>query len=75
MGIDIYNVWVYTYIIKGTEETKMIKVTGLNELAEIIEENNRIEKAEREIKKTRVKELKSQGIDPEIAKVMADLGL
>lgn len=53
----------------------MIKVTGLNELAEIIEENNRIEKAEREIKKARVKELKSQGIDTEIAKVMADLGL
>jgi hypothetical protein len=53
----------------------MIKVKGLNELAEIIEENNRIEKAEREIKKTRVKELKSQGVDPEIAKVMADLGL
>jgi hypothetical protein len=53
----------------------MIKVKGLNELAEIIEENNRIEKAEREIKKTRVKELKSEGVDPEIAKVMADLGL
>lgn len=53
----------------------MIKVKGLNELAEIIEENNRIEKAEREIKKERVKELKSQGIDSEIAKVMADLGL
>ena len=53
----------------------MIKVTGLNELAEIIDENNRIEKAEREIKKARVKELKSQGIDPEIAKVMADFGL
>ena len=53
----------------------MIKVKGLNELAEIIEENNRIEKAEREIKKTRVKELKSHGIDSEIAKVMANLGL
>lgn len=61
--------------IKLGGNKKMIKVTGLNELAEIIEENNRIEKAEREIKKERVKELKSQGIDPEIAKVMADLGL
>ncbi len=29
----------------------MIKVTGLNELAEIVEENSRIEKAKREIKK------------------------
>ena len=35
----------------------MLKVNGLNELAEIIEENNRIEKAEREIKKNRIKEL------------------
>ena len=23
MGIDIYNVWVYTYIIKGTEGKEM----------------------------------------------------
>lgn len=53
----------------------MIKVSGLNELAEIIESNNRIEKAEREIKKMRVKELKAQGIDPEIAAVMASVGL
>lgn len=53
----------------------MTKITGLNELAEIIEENNRIEKAEREIKKARIKELISEGVDPEIAKVMASLGI
>lgn len=53
----------------------MVKVTGIRELAEIIEANNRIEKAEREIKKNRVKELVAQGIDKEIAKVMADQGL
>lgn len=53
----------------------MVKVTGLNELAEIIEANNRIEKAEREIKKNRVKELISEGIDPQIAQVMANVGL
>jgi hypothetical protein len=53
----------------------MIKVTGISELAEIIEANNRIEKAEREIKKNRVKELVAQGINKEIAKVMADQGL
>lgn len=53
----------------------MIKVTGLRELAEVIESNNRIEKAEREIKKMRVKELISEGVDPEIAKVMASVGL
>lgn len=48
----------------------MLKVNGLNEVATIVEENNRIEKAEKEIKKNRVKELISQGIDKEIAKVM-----
>lgn len=53
----------------------MIKVTGFNELAEIIEANNRIEKAEREIKKNRVKELMAEGVDREIAKVMAEVGL
>lgn len=53
----------------------MVKVTGLSDLAEVIESNNRIEKAEREIKKTRIKELTSQGIDLEIAKVMASVGL
>jgi hypothetical protein len=53
----------------------MVRVTGMNELAEIIEANNRIEKAEREIKKMRVKELISEGVDQEIAKVMASVGL
>ena len=56
-------------------DKKMIKVTGLNELTEIIESNNRIEKAEREIKKMRIKELIAEGVDPEIAKVMASVGL
>lgn len=53
----------------------MIKVTGLAELAEIIESNNLIEKAEREIRKNRIKELVAQGIDKEIAKAMVDAGL
>jgi hypothetical protein len=53
----------------------MVRVTGMNELAEIIEANNRIEKAEREIKKMRVKELIAEGVDQEIAKVMASVGL
>ncbi|WP_166445742.1 hypothetical protein [Enterocloster lavalensis] len=48
----------------------MIKVTGLETLAEIIESNNRIEKAEREIKKMRIAELVAEGVDKEIAKVM-----
>ena len=53
----------------------MIKVTGISELAEITESNNRIEKAEREIKKNRIKELVAEGIDREIAKVMVEAGL
>lgn len=51
----------------------MLKVTGLNELAETIEANNRIEKAEREIKKNRVKEIVAEGIDKELAKVMCQV--
>ena len=53
----------------------MVKLNGLNELAEIIESNNRIEKAEREIKKMRIKEMIAEGVDPEIAKVMVNVGL
>lgn len=48
----------------------MIKVTGLYELAEIIEENNRIERAERQIRKDKVDELVSQGIEKDVAKAM-----
>ena len=53
----------------------MIRVTGISELAEIVEANNRIEKAEREIKKARIKELISEGVDHEIAKVMVNVVL
>lgn len=50
----------------------MVKVTGLNKLAEIIEANNRVEKAEREIKKNKIKELIAEGIDATLAKVMVE---
>lgn len=53
----------------------MIKVTGLAEMAEIIESNNWIEKVEREIRKNRIKELVAEGINKEIAKAMVDAGL
>jgi hypothetical protein len=57
----------------------MTKITGINELAQIIEYDNiidtHIKKAERQIKKDRTNELISEGIDPEIAKVMASVGL
>lgn len=51
----------------------MMKVYGMNELAEMIEEDNRIKKAEKEIKKQNVKRLEADGIDKEIAKVMVDV--
>lgn len=57
------------------EGSIMTKIIGLSELAEIIESNNRIEKAGREIKKNRIAELMAQGIDRELAKVMVDAGL
>ena len=50
----------------------MVKVTGLDLLAEIVEEDNRIRKAEREIRKARIREMVAEGVDPEIAKVMVD---
>lgn len=52
-----------------------MRVAGISELAEIIENNNRIEKAEKEIKKNRIKELVAEGIDRELAKVMVEAGL
>lgn len=57
----------------------MIKVNGLNELAQMIEYDEivrtHIKKAEKAIKKQRTAELMTQGIDPELAKVMASVGL
>ena len=72
------NVLIGHIIVIETQNTggqQMLKVTGLSELAEIIESNNRIEKAEREIKKNRIKELIAEGIDKEIARVMVEAGL
>ena len=50
----------------------MLKITGLGLVEEIAEHNNRIKKANAEIKKQKVKELMAQGVDKELAKVMAD---
>ena len=59
---------------KGRERKEtMVKVYGLNELAEIFEEEERIRKAEKEIKKENVKRLEAEGVDKEIAKVMTDV--
>lgn len=51
----------------------MTKVYGLSELAEIIEANNRIEKAEKEIKKQTAARMVSEGVDKEIATVMTNV--
>lgn len=57
----------------------MVKVTGLNELAQAIEYDEivrkHIQKAERQARQTRVKQLMAQGIDRELAQVMANVGL
>ena len=51
----------------------MTKVYGLSELADIIEVNSRIEKAEKEIKKQTVARMVSEGVDKEIATVMTNI--
>lgn len=57
----------------------MKKITITTELVNIIAEEEIIRtherKARAEIKKNRIKELISEGVDPEIAKVMASVGL
>lgn len=57
----------------------MITVYGLDRLAHEIEQRERIakgiNKANREALKARVKELTDQGIDKELAEVMAKVGL
>ena len=57
----------------------MVEIKGLNELAQIIAYDEiaktHIKKAEKEATNNRVKELMAEGIDKELAKVMAKAGL
>lgn len=48
----------------------MIKVTGLNIIEEIVNEEDLLRKVERDSKKDKINQLVAQGIDKEIAKVM-----
>ena len=48
----------------------MTKVTGLNIIEEIVNEEDLLRKVERDIKKDKINQLVAQGIDKEIAKVM-----
>lgn len=55
----------------------MYKVSGITELAQIVESNNIVEHHEKQAKKVlikqRINELVSQGIDLQIARVMASV--
>ena len=53
----------------------MMKVNGLHELAMMIEAQEKVNELNKRAKQRRIKELTNQGIDKEIAKVMANLGL
>ena len=57
----------------------MVEIKGLNELAQIIAYDEivktHIKKAEKEATNNRAKELIAEGIDKELAKVMAKAGL
>ena len=48
----------------------MTKVTGLNIIEEIVNEEDLLRKVERDSKKDKINQLVAQGIDKEIAKVM-----
>ena len=48
----------------------MTKVTGLNIIEEIVNEEDLLRTIERDIKKDQINQLVAQGVDREIAKVM-----
>lgn len=48
----------------------MIKVTGLNVIEEIVNEEDLLRKVEKDSNKDKVKQLIAQGIDKEMAKTM-----
>lgn len=75
--VDNVAQWAYNEYRKRKEETErsetMTKVYGLDIIAEMVEDKNRIEKAEKEIKKQTVNRMISEGVDKEIAKVMTNV--
>ena len=48
----------------------MIKVTGLNVIEEIVNEEDLLRKVEKDSKKDKINQLISQGVDKEMAKIM-----
>lgn len=53
----------------------MIEVKGIEKLSHIIEADNKVKELNKKAKQRRIAELTAQGIDKEIAKVMASVGL
>ena len=51
-----------------------MKVNGLHELAMMVEADNKVKELNKRAKAKRIKELVSQGIDRELAKVMVETG-
>jgi len=72
---------VYTYNIKckanryKTSEVQEMRVYGLDKIAREIEASNKMAEIHKKAIARRVKELTAQGVDKEIAKVMAEQGL
>ena len=52
----------------------MVEVTGIEKLAHIIEAENKVRELNKKAKQRRIAELIAQGVDKEIAKVMAIVG-
>lgn len=48
----------------------MIKVTGLNIIEEIVNEEDLLKKVEKDSKKDKINQLIAQGVDKEMAKIM-----
>ena len=48
----------------------MIKVTGLNIIEEIVNEEDLLRKVEKDSKKDKINQLIAQGVDKEMAKIM-----
>jgi flagellar motility protein MotE (MotC chaperone) len=57
------------------EDKNMVEVTGIEKLAHIIEADNKVRELNKKAKQRRIADLIAQGVDKEIAKVMASVGL
>ena len=47
-----------------------MRIVGMSELAEMIETDERLKKAQKGIERNRVKQMVAEGVDPKIAKTM-----